>query len=506
MNYKQFQTIELTFHALEPNSSWTDIPLSGSFVRGENVYHIRGFYAGNNIYKVRFCTPMSGKWHYEIKGLVNEKGSFNCVSDDQMHGLVQAQDTHFIYQDGKKYIPFGTTVYALWYQKDSLITQTLDTLRYAPFNKVRICLFPKYFDYNHEEPSLFPFEKNDDGHWNMHKPNLKFWEHIENIIVKLNQMDIQCDLILFHPYDKWGFAKLSLAEAKTYISYAINRLAAYPNIWWSLANEFDLMDYTTEDWHEIAKTIHEKDCYHHLLSIHNMLAKWDFSDQYTSHVCLQLKNVDEISKIIKQYHKPVVIDECCYEGNIPFEWGNISGFELVNRFWKIYLQGGYCSHGETFESDDNVLWWSKGGTLKGQSPKCIAFLKQIIYELPGNLVFTGIDLTSEEASAMKNNPPQQWANSSYKNLARYVTGKDIEEMLLSARIYTGAVKDEAFITYYDRHCTCRGEMILPDTRTYTIEKIDVWHMTRQKVMEHVNGHITVSLPGREGMALLAMAE
>ncbi len=44
--------------------------------------------------------------------------------------------------------------------------------------------------------------------------------------------------------------------------------------------------------------------------------------------------------------------------------GNLSAFEMVNRFWKIMCFGGYATHGETYMekmSDDQILWWSKGG-------------------------------------------------------------------------------------------------------------------------------------------------
>ena len=63
-----------------------------------------------------------------------------------------------------------------------------------------------------------------------------------------------------------------------------------------------------------------------------------------------------------------MVDECCYEGNIPWDWGNISGFELVHRFWTVCMQGGYCTHGETYLNEEEVLWWSKGGKLVGESP------------------------------------------------------------------------------------------------------------------------------------------
>lgn len=502
---RQYEMTEFVFQAPRPAGSLAEVPLRAVFSKDGRRLAVNGFYAGGGSYKVRFCPDTEGEWQYEVKGLVNEKGSFFCEPANGGHGLVRARGTHFVYDDGGRYIPFGTTVYALWYQEEKLVRQTMKTLGEAPFNKIRVCVFPKHFDYNHNEPELFPFERDENGTWDVHKPCVEFWNQMETIIAKWNEMEIQCDLILFHPYDRWGFSELSLERAEVYLDYAMRRLAAYPNIWWSLANEYDLMAYTKEDWLSLAKMIRERDPYGHLLSIHNMLAKWDFSDTYTTHVCLQLKNVDEISKIIKKYNKPVVVDECCYEGNLPFEWGNLSAFELVNRFWKIYLQGGYASHGETFESEDDILWWSKGGTLKGESPKRIAFLKKIMEELPGDLCYTGMDMTGEAAAMMAENPPKEWAESSFRHLARHVTASDIEEMLLSARMFTAAFGEEAFITYYDRHCTCRAEMNLPKEKKYTLEVIDVWNMTRKRVMEHVNGHVVIPLPGKEGMAVLAVS-
>ena len=34
-------------------------------------------------------------------------------------------------------------------------------------------------------------------------------------------------------------------------------------------------------------------------------------------------------------------------------------------------------------SSDNVLWWSHGGTLKGESPERFRFLYQILADTPG---------------------------------------------------------------------------------------------------------------------------
>lgn len=39
---------------------------------------------------------------------------------------------------------------------------------------------------------------------------------------------------------------------------------------------------------------------------------------------------------------------------------------------------------------------------------------------------------------------------------------------------------------------------------YDVEVIDVWEMTRERVLESVSGEVEVSLPGKEGMAVLAL--
>lgn len=53
---------------------------------------------------------------------------------------------------------------------------------------------------------------------------------------------------------------------------------------------------------------------------------------------------------------------------IQHEWGKISGFEMVSRFWKVMTKSGYVTHGETYCAEDEVLWWTKGGRLKPVLP------------------------------------------------------------------------------------------------------------------------------------------
>ena len=129
-----------------------------------NIFQIfvKGFYRGKGMYAIRFLPQSQGEYHYAVHGIVEQSGTLTCSPQEQgVHGLVVSSETHFAYQDGTPYYPFGTTVYALAHQPESVILQTLQTLSDAPFNKVRCCVFPKSYDYNHNEPDLFPFEKKE---------------------------------------------------------------------------------------------------------------------------------------------------------------------------------------------------------------------------------------------------------------------------------------------------------------------------------------------------------
>jgi hypothetical protein len=46
---------------------------------------------------------------------------------------------------------------------------------------------------------------------------------------------------------------------------------------------------------------------------------------------------------------------------------DISAKELVHRFWVMVINGGYAGHGETYLHPEDLLWWSKGGILRGES-------------------------------------------------------------------------------------------------------------------------------------------
>jgi hypothetical protein len=64
-------------------------------------------------------------------------------------------------------------------QGDELQQQTLQTLRAGPFNKIRMCVFPKSYEYNHNEAPFYPFERDAAGKHDFARPNPALFAHLE---------------------------------------------------------------------------------------------------------------------------------------------------------------------------------------------------------------------------------------------------------------------------------------------------------------------------------------
>ena len=509
---KQYGMFELVFSGEALTDSWAQIDLTAEFTCGDAVKTVRGFYDGDGRYVVRFLPEIAGEWHWKVRGAVTAEGTEVCEPADGSHGLVKAVLTHFEYEDGTLFIPFGTTVYALAHQEDALVEQTLESLKSAPFNKVRMCVFPKHYDYNHNEPSAYAFSKREDGSWDVNRPNIVFWHRFERILKRITDMGIQVDLILFHPYDRWGFASMPQKDNLIYLDYLLRRLAAWPGIWWSLANEYDLnLEHKSlADWEEIEACVAGNDPYHHLLSNHNCMCFWDAARPNVTHASIQTKALAEIPRWIRKYRKPVIIDECCYEGNLPHFWGSISGQEMVRRFWRCCASGAYCTHGETFLSEDEILWWARGGKLKGESPKRIAFLRQIMESLPGPLTpkeggFLAMAQLEGEALEEAAAAIPEEMRGFFRSFAASVHRMDVQDRtahLASEHTWEAHCGEEAYLTYFDLQCYGEQTVNLPKDKQYKAELIDPWNMTREVIAEGISGDTRLTLLGRDNLALL----
>lgn len=471
---------EITLAGPKNGNPFVDVQIEATFTLGSSVKTVKGFYNGSGIYKIRYMPENTGTWKYVTKSnskrLNGKKGEFECVpATGNNFGKVEVdKQYHFKYNNGTSFYPFGTTSYAWTSQSDALQELTLKTLSTSPFNKIRMCVFPKTInDFVFEDPLLYAYEGTPPTDWNFDRFNPMFFEHLEKRILQLRDLGIECDLIILHPYDKgrWGFDNMSDDQDDFYIKYLIARLSSFRNIWWSAANEYDAMENKQpEDWGRILQIIKAEDPYQHLSSIHNGHTFYDNTSPLVTHASIQAFTW-KTRDWIEQYKKPVIVDECRYEGNIKFTWGDLTAEAMTQQFWDAVTRGGYASHGETYLHPDNIIWWGHGGKLYGKSVERIAFLKKIIAESPRS------GLTSFNASPVKWN-----------------------------RLNSVKLDDDYFLFYYGERQHGERDIELPENKKYEIEIIDTWEMTITKVDGLYSGKTTVKLPSKPYIALRVIAK
>ncbi len=392
---EQWGIFELTLNGPTDGNPFLDVRFGARFYQDDTATEALGFYDGDGMYRVRFLPEKPGRWRYVTRSshpeLDGKHGEFTVTEPSaDKHGPVRVHNTfHFAYADGTPYKQVGTTCYAWIHQDEALQEQTLRTLAASPFNKIRMCVFPKRYDWNKNEPPLYPFEGTPPRNWDFARFNPTFFQHLERRVAQLGELGIEADVILFHPYDggHWGFDRMTAVDDDRYLRYVVSRLAAFRNVWWSLANEYDFMKEKREsDWDRFFQIVAATDPYGHLRSVHNGTYLYNHTHPWVTHASIQNGSaVEDAGRAVLYrdvYRKPVVFDEVVYEGNIPRRWGNLSAEEMVHRFWEGAVAGTYVGHGETYLHPQDVLWWSKGGALHGQSPARLAFLRQVLEDSP----------------------------------------------------------------------------------------------------------------------------
>jgi hypothetical protein len=485
--------LEVRIDGPSHGNPFVDVDLDAVFTRPDGTeVRVGGFYDGDGEYVVRVLADAQGEWTFvtrstarSLDGLV---GSVTVTpARAGSHGPVRVDGFHFRHADGTRHRPLGTTAYAWTHQPEELQEQTLRTLAESPFTKIRMCLFPKSYLYNANEPADFVFEGSLADGFDLTRFDPAHFRRLEKRIAQLGELGIEADLILFHAYDRWGFADLGPAVDERYLRYVVRRLSAFSNVWWSMANEYDLLwSKDVDDWERLAAVVGEEDAFGHLNSIHNCRPFYDYSKPWITHVSIQRVDVyrtaENTDEWRERWGKPVVIDECAYEGDIDQGWGNITGEEMTRRFWEAAVRGGYCGHGETylpataggvtdassaagFAGDDaEVLWWAKGGDLYGSSPARIGFLDMLLAEAP---------------EGVWDPLPSDWD------------------------VPWGGVAGSLLVGYFGFNRPQFRNLILPEGE-WSIEVIDTWNLTIERVPGVFSGTARVDLPGRQFMAVRAV--
>ena len=467
----------------ENGNPFVDVTFGARFTHGHRTVDVAGFYDGSGIYRVRFSPDTPGRWTFEttasVAELAGKTGSFICTEAKlgNRGPVGTAHQFHFQYADGTPYFPFGTTCYALGFMPEPFASQSLADLKSAGFNKVRLCLPPKGL--GTRKPVAMPFEHlgapmpagsenlGDDSKsketFDLTRLNPVYFQRFEQKVQELQAAGIEADVILFTPYDSWGFKAMGAEADDRYLRYAVARLSAYRNVWWSIANEYDLVkSKTMTDWDRFFRIVQERDPYSRLRSIHHSKVVYDHSKPWCTHASLQEYDFDKSPARLAAWNKPILYDEIQYEGDIARRWGNLSAEEMTYRFWRAIVAGTYATHGETFNVADGGPVWSDAGKLRGKSAARITWLRKLLEGTKTTGLFA--------------------ADSPY--------------------YLNAANPGELYLWFFDFHCVGDYEFPLPDKARFKVTLIDPFAMTKTPLPGTFSGKSKITLTGKPYMAAL----
>ena len=140
------------------------------------------------------------------------------------------------------------------------------------------------------------------------------------------------------------------------------------------------------------------------------------------------------------------------------------------------MSGAHVGHSETYlvekklqlpEKSNAVMWWSKGGVLRGESPERIKFLREIMESAPYPLKQTHLVASWMPYSAL-----------------RY--------------------KEEYFLIYFNDDQPRSTILNLPEKGLFKVEVIDTWNMTTTLLNQYYSGRCMIELPQKPYIALRIM--
>lgn len=277
-------------------------------------------------------------------------------------------------------------------------------------------------------------------------------DELETAVLALRETGFQAELVLFQT----GGLTPGRPGWTEYLNEVVHRFAPYRNVWWCLALDADRSEVDGHVWDEALRLIAEADHGHRPLTIHAG-PRFDFGRRLLSHASVREDTQLEAIDPVRAFAKPALRDVGT-EGNLPTRTGGRTADELVSHAWWALVGGSYFWHAEEFAEHS---WSRHGGRLDGQAGARLQFLADVLAGAPGDLT-----RDPEESTTFTLCQPGQYYLQ-YHGLHRY-----------STRTYT-----------------------LPDDAEFTVELLDTWDMTIERLPGTVSGEFVLDLPRRPNLAV-----
>jgi len=427
-----FDVYEIALEMTSPpnGNPFTDIEFTAEFVpsNGKPV-RVEGFCDDpkGKVFRIRFC-PEIPNMRYSFSVMTNiepdwkYRGRFQTIPVNGMEPVVVDPDhpKHFCFKNSQKpFYHLGITAYHLLdpTNGDRQIEKYLDYCVENKFNKIRFLLtgYPRDtdtrssddYEYGVGDPWKMPNYGAPPGEVNPlpaweGKPhdydftrfNVEYWQKVDRAVAAMRERGIVATCIL--TIEKQNLPKeygaLTEHEKRLY-RYAVNRLAAFANIWWDLGNEHN--EFRDPTWaSKMGQLVKKWDPYNRLCSAHGY-AEWNYDNQEWADFIItqQYGTPEEVNAWALKYRDvpmPYINEEYGYEGNLD-KPGHGHNADWVRKcHWAIAMAGGYGTYGD----------WSKAAFYSGHigggsGPAHLKKLYDEFQKIPYNEMEPRNDLVTE---------------------------------------------------------------------------------------------------------------
>ena len=416
-----YSVIEVVFEgpACGPkNAPARDVTLAARFRHesGDPAVTVHGFWDGDgcggvsgNVFKVRFCPTKAGRWTLEavesgagsLAGQRRGEVVLATPSDHPGFWMADAESPDgrwFRRSDGSHPYLFGNTHYTF------LSRMTSDgplrggsiagdvAANAACFRKLRFGVHGGRYTHPKAKPYFDDAGRpTDDGDFS-HRPNPAwFHERVDAAVAAACAHDIVADIILSGPDTREARAAVRAGQnggdPTPYLRYMAARYGSYPNVWFCLANEWDIKNphYLAEEVRRAGRILRDHLPYPTPVSIHGRPADWNRDlnarPPWHDHVILQgkikrlAKSADFIARnVARGGGVPVVNDELGYEGG----GDKFSRDDVIEGHLGAFLGGGYATTGFKPASKRGHYFWGGFNPDEHTAARHLAWLRKAI--------------------------------------------------------------------------------------------------------------------------------
>lgn len=409
-------------YTLSYPTTGTGLQPRATFTQGTTALTVNGFFDGltadnRAIFRIRFApTTNSGTWSFSAtssdSGLAFATRSLTAGTSTSKGFLRRDTSTpeRFIYDNGTtRFFMWGNTYYQFIdnARGGTAWKTAVDQNALKSINKIRMLLYP-WWQYYTGYPDSQPFQGGATTP-NHDLLDLVHWQKFDEIADYMNKKPMIAEIIVFkdpaldgsnNVIDNCRTFGSTQAQDQRYLRYTLARFGAFPNVIWSLSNEYGAIDKAactgTRPWlsgitnlqsyfNTMGSILRNEDPWNtgspkpRALTIHQQpKATWDFlTATWPVHASLQFGtnqtsctrcstginycsgnhgddwgNFGIVNNILKcngsRYNLPVVNDEYGYIGKIA------SVAKHRRAAWGIAVAGGYGSEGDTLNAANSA--------------------------------------------------------------------------------------------------------------------------------------------------------